>query len=443
MIQGPPAVYNRELFVKSDKNFECSICRNMQKDPVLCKKGHGYCRSCIEALKTQSAWCPSCYEALDVLVPNRDAERIISKSLIYCYTRLPELLNQETVGDAAQETEDPTSTSGCQNVEGPKDDGQVAVVDHCTWTGLLKDADDHFRVCDYAGVACSLGCGVVVARKDKTEHEAACNPTEMACQWEGCDVKMRSAALALHELECPQRAVTCSNAGCGSEDLTRDRLAAHVACCEFEEVACPFAAQGCTARMLRKDVDSHEESVMRQHLRLLAVKRVDDQQQVIDRHQQAIEELRQAHESLKHHVMPLNELIVFRVKYDELTGTVPFVPRFVSWPTRLYSERRVVRGYQTRLFVQTNATSPEHGDYGVYLSISGGPFPCKVQYTFELVHHDGNPLSGVKWTRTNKYIVTSNRGHPHFISKVRLASPNNNPYVKDGYVTFKCTFKFV
>jgi hypothetical protein len=188
---------------------------------------------------------------------------------------------------------------------------------------------------------------------------------------------------------------------------------------------------------------------MSQHLRLMAKRdnvRLDitnKQQQETKKQQQLIDELQQAHESLKYHVMPVDEIIVLQVKYDELTGKAPFVPKFPSWPTRLYSEQRVVRGYRVRLFVQTNDDRPECNDYGVYLNVQGGPFPCKVQRTFELVHHGWNPASTIRWTRTKEYVVTCNRGAPNFISKARLASPDNNPYVYDGYVTFKCTFKFV
>jgi hypothetical protein len=137
-------------------------------------------------------------------------------------------------------------------------------------------------------------------------------------------------------------------------------------------------------------------------------------------------------------------IITFRVKYDELTGKVPFVPRFPSLPARLYSEDQVVRGYKVRLSVQTKDDRPQYQDYfGVYLNVEGGPFPCKVQHTYELVHHDGLRASEVKYTTDSTYSKAQNLGYPTFVPKARLASPDNNPYVKDGYVTFKCTCKIV
>ena len=132
------------------------------------------------------------------------------------------------------------------------------------------------------------------------------------------------------------------------------------------------------------------------------------------------------------------------MKHDELTGKVPFKPKFAAHLTILYSEERVVGRYKVYLCVETNDTIPENQDYyGVHLDVDGGPFPCKIQRTFELVHHDWNPASAVKNTGESIGRQAMLCGPSKFISKARLASPDNNPYVKDGYVTFTCTFKFV
>jgi hypothetical protein len=241
---------------------------------------------------------------------------------------------------------------------------------------------------------------------------------------------MKGAELDQHQAECPKRRVFCPNPGCGSL-IAFDDVNGHKAhYCELEEVACPFAEFGCTARMLRKGVDSHEDTAMKQHNRLLLC---------------SMKQQRQLIESLKDQVMPDNERIVLQVKYDELTGKAPFFPPFPNQPTDLFSEDRVVRGYTARLYVAVIDGRPEYQDhFGVYLEVEGGPLPCKVLYAFELVHHDGNNASRIndaaRFTYTDAASVC---GCPNFIAKARLASPDNNPYVKDGYVTFKCTFKFV
>jgi hypothetical protein len=94
--------------------------------------------------------------------------------------------------------------------------------------------------------------------------------------------------------------------------------------------------------------------------------------------------------------------------------------------------------------VQTKHFSAQYQDhYGVHVEVAGGPFPCRVQFTVELAHHDGLPASAVKRTTDSAYPKAQALGYPDFISKARLASPDNNPYVKDGYLTFKCTFKIL
>jgi hypothetical protein len=432
MMQAPPAFYNIQLFVhpESVANYKCPLCSNVQKDPLQCKQGHGHCKLCIEAKTT----CPTCFETLDILVPNRDAGRTIAESLVYCYTRLPYLLAQEVDGaDDAEENEESASSSSSvarrTRNQGSTASAKRARVDHCTWTGKLQDAAAHFRECDYSGVVCSFdGCGAVVTLKDLNAHESGCGHRALPCKWFGCGEVLKGAELDRHQAECPFRLVVCPNAGCGSR-VAASYLLTHRAYCTCEVVPCPFAAHGCTARVLRKDVDSHEDTAMKQHLRLV-MKKVTEQQLLI--------------ESLQDQVMPVEEVIVLQVKHDELTGKVPFEPQNPAAPTTLYSEGRHMRGYMAHIFVLTKSDKPENQDhYGLYLSVRGGPFPRKVSATSELLHHDGNPQSAVKYTRENTYARAESWGNPKFISKALLTSPDNNPYVKDGYVTFKCTFKFV
>jgi hypothetical protein len=133
-----------------------------------------------------------------------------------------------------------------------------------------------------------------------------------------------------------------------------------------------------------------------------------------------------------------------RVKHAVLTGREPFVSRYPNYPARLYSEDKVLHGHKVAMYVQTKDVDPLCQDYyGLHLDISAGNFPCKATYTLELVHYDGNPQSAVKREEEYTFTKTDCWGYSRFIAKARLASPDNNPYVKDGYVTFKCAVKIV
>jgi hypothetical protein len=239
---------------------------------------------------------------------------------------------------------------------------------------------------------------------------------------------------------------------------------------------------GCAALMLRKDVEAHEDAALRQHNRLLLMKAKEQHRelgQVMKYHNVAmreldvvkgahdnlkvahgllkraregavreLEEVKQAHDELEEEVEELRGQvgyeIVLRVKHAVLTGREPLVSQYPDCPTRLYSEDKVVEGHTVRIYVQTKNINTEDQDhYGVLLEVSDGPFPCKATFAFELVHHDGDPQSTVKWESEDTYTEAYAWGRSRFIHKALLASLFSNPFVKDGYVTLKCTVKIV
>jgi hypothetical protein len=311
--------------------------------------------------------------------------------------------------------------------------------------GKLEDAATHFHECGYAGAKCSYaGCGKVMIRINMVEHEATCQHRAERCGL--CGRLQKITELAQHQLVCPKRQVDCDNHDCDAR-VAFDELAAHKANdCGYEEVGCPFADMGCTARILRKDIDSHEDAALKQHNRLLLGKAKEQQQ--INQQQEIIwqshEELKQELEELKARVADMDhEVIIFRVKHAVLTGREPFVPVDPSFPTWIYSEEKVVNGHKLCIVVDTNDEDSEEPECSAFLHHFDGPVPCQVTWTFELLHYDGNPQSAAKREGVDTFTKNLAFRCLHFISKADLASRNNNPYVKDGYVTFKCTVKVV
>jgi hypothetical protein len=413
--------------------------------------------------------CPICKVKLaNELISNLAVKKLINASTVYCYTRVPALEagghgNAENNGSSSSSSSSRSSSGRRRNVR-PR-------IDHCTWEGKLEDAVTHFHECGYAGVKCThAGCDKVVARRDMAEHEATCLHRTERCGM--CESLQKAADLAQHQLVCLKRLVACDNHGCGAR-VAFDELAAHKASdCGYEEVGCPFADMGCTARMLRKDIDSHEDAALKQHNRLLLGKAKEQQQinkqtqaahdeqqasheevkQELEELKEAHEELKVAHDELQQELEELKgrvkgleyEVITLRVRHAPLTGREPLVPLYPTQPTRLYSEEKEVQGHTVCIYADTNNDKPENQNYyGFHLAVLNGPFPCKVTCTWELVHHDGNPLSAEETEDEYTFTEAWCWGYHRFISKARLASPDNNPYVKDGYVTFKCTVKIV
>jgi hypothetical protein len=183
---------------------------------------------------------------------------------------------------------------------------------------------------------------------------------------------------------------------------------------------------GCEDRMLRKDVDKHKRASSERHNELLLAGYCNLQQEV---------------STLKEEIGRRGkETIVMRVKHAELTGAEPFVPRFPAKPNKIYSEKRVVDGRTFRLMIDKDR-APDH--YGVYLRLDDGPLPCKVKYTCELVHHDGKAASAQKISDEDTFDDENNCWGYNIAPKALLADAATSPYVKNGYVTFKCTFEVV
>ena len=381
---------------------------------------------------------------------------------VVCFTRLDadgNLLDDESAAGAgaASSSSSSSSSSGAAARgkrkaagagEGGKGKAKKAKGDACDWVGQLKDAEAHFKVCPYAGVRCPYeGCGELVARRDLPDHQETCEYREVPCKWAGCGATFAIDEVAAHEWRCVKREMDCPNQGCRATRIAFDVLAVHRRTCHFERVACPFAGVGCEDRMQRKDVDKHKRAASERHNELLLAK-VCGLQQEVNASNDKVSALKEEVNTLKEKVANYEkENLVIRVKHAVLTGAEPFEPEDARSPGRIYSEERVVdrrkfRAFVFRAYVDTDDDrAPDH--YGFYLSLCGGPLPFKVKRTFELVHHDGQAASAKKMSGECTFETRKARGYKEFVPKALLADAATSPYVKDGYVTFKCYFEIV
>ena len=201
--------------------------------------------------------CPYC--TVELTTPgsisyNVVAKHSINEARVFCFTRA-EKLEEDTLQSAEgavrmmDEQQSPlqwmrTNAWGIQIAQNNPD--------HCTWTGKLIDAEQHFKQCGFAGVRCGFGCGAIVTRKDMIEHEAS------ACQ---------------------NRAVLCTNLGC-TDVMPHPMIASHKANdCLYQKVSCCYRRVGCNVQLLRKDINKHVEASANQHM-LLIVKQVSEHEKV-------------------------------------------------------------------------------------------------------------------------------------------------------------------
>ena len=60
------------------------------------------------------------------------------------------------------------------------------------------------------------------------------------------------------------------------------------------------------------------------------------------------------------------------------------------------------------------------------------------------MHHDGQAASAKVWSDEDTFDDEQDVwGYLEFVRKDLLADADDSPYVKDGYVTFKCYFEIV
>ena len=142
----------------------------------------------------------------------------------------------------------------------------------CEWTGEVRDLQSHLdpdkRKCDYILLPCFFGCGERIRSSAMRDHMMRyCVKRQMSCQYcsyfSSCEI-----VTAKHLPICLQVPVTCPN-NCKKEGLKREQLQAHIDECFLQVISCPFTSAGCTVKLPRNEMEKHEDTSMRQHLRLL------------------------------------------------------------------------------------------------------------------------------------------------------------------------------
>ena len=143
-IQG----YDEERFASTvDRDFICSICFNVLKDPVLCPRNHHcFCRGCITKHLENSQRCPECADELTVETlaePQRMVKRIINELKIHCVY----------------------IDRGCQEIV------------------QLQHLDQHEATCGFTPAVCTnQGCGATVNQRDLIHHESeVCEFRKLKC----------------------------------------------------------------------------------------------------------------------------------------------------------------------------------------------------------------------------------------------------------------------
>ena len=217
------------------KSRFCPICFDLLTEPYLSDCGHHLCRQCrTQLLATSKKECPECREpnALPLAHLNKFLQREINDLKVRCQ----------------------------HHREG------------CKWTGEVRDLESHLdpdkMKCDYILLPCSFGCGERIRSGAMRDHKKRyCTKRQMSCQY--CSYfDSYDIVTAKHLPICLQAPVTCPN-NCKKVGLKREQLQAHIDECPLQVISCPFTSAGCTVKLPRNKMEEHEDTAMRQHLRLV------------------------------------------------------------------------------------------------------------------------------------------------------------------------------
>ncbi|NXR44166.1 TRAF1 factor, partial [Hippolais icterina] len=219
------------------QKFLCSNCNNILKKALQTLCGHRYCSACLTWIvrNNKNAICQKCKE--------EDPNTLGEESL---------LAEERAFGDAAINKEISELRVHCVTLG-------------CSWSGIMRDFEEHQSLCEYALIPCHTGCGHVVMRRKLADHlENGCVNNVAVCQQCHC-----SLASSEHQV-CVFREIK-EFPSIGFDyflyiffffQQSHSPSSANKDGCCFSEVGCAF-------RGSKEKVKEHEKSAVGAHMLLL------------------------------------------------------------------------------------------------------------------------------------------------------------------------------
>lgn len=234
-----PGGYKYSFIKEVPSHLTCIICKRPCRARDFCCSGccgMTCCSSCLENAVSQKELCPYCKENELFISPwpvkfeRRDQE--VSGLDVYC-------INREK---------------------------------GCGWQGRLGSIDDHLAIgntdgCQFHEFPCPCNCDKILQRRHMTAHvRNKCPNYEIDCQYCHFNAK-RYFINGEHQNICPKFPLTCPN-NCEIGTVFREDMENHREQCPLELVQCVYHNVGCTATMLRKDLEQHRNDNLMEHLKL-------------------------------------------------------------------------------------------------------------------------------------------------------------------------------
>ncbi len=208
--------------------YLCGICKSVLNEPHVTECcGQHFCKNCLQKSRDlcNGTQCPHCRRSNFHHFRYLPFKREIDSLKVYC----------------------PRKSRGC-SVQ-PDYAGK----------------NEHEETCEYVNVYCTNECGEMLFRKDLESHtENYCQRRECTCESCGKVGEYKEIVTFKHFSTCPDVIIKCTNS-CRVQFKRKDSES-HNSICPEVMVACDFAEAGCQATPKRKDLESHMDTNMKQHL---------------------------------------------------------------------------------------------------------------------------------------------------------------------------------
>ena len=388
------------------KSRFCPICFELLTEPCqIVKCGHHVCQQChTQLVAIGKKECPVCRE------PDALSSAYLDKFL------------QREINDIKVR---------CQHHR-----------EGCKWTGEVRDLQSHLdpdkRRCNYVLLPCSFGCSERRLSGAMRDHlKRYCTKRQMSCQY--CSYcSSYDIVIAKHLPICLQVPVTCPN-NCKKKGLKRKQLQAHIDECPLQVISCPFTSAGCTVKLPRNEMEKHEDTAMRQHLRLLIKLHLNQET--------STPPAATISPPFLYNQAPMEFIISDYHEKKEANE------KWYSSPFYTHN-----RGYKFRLEVYTNGNVTGRGSHlSVGAQLMRGEYDNELEWPFEgdirvellnwredKNHHSyvipfnryHDPVGQHSSRRTNQETAPG-FGTPRFISHTDLASTTNKEYLRDDYLKLR------
>jgi len=250
--------------------------------------------------------------------------------------------------------------------------------------------------------------------------------TSEGCQWTG-ELRSKDA----HQSECREFPLNCPQK-CGAGAIARGEISSHInKDCPLTTIACPHAQIGCTAKVQRRDIESHLQSATKVHFDLACVK------------------LRKLEEKVN--TLETRQMQIPGVHTWKITGFSEVMKRAKSGEqTEIFSAPFYEHGYKFRLSLVPNGQSSGKDTHvsiyfvlmkGEYDALLSWPFGEEVMFTLIDQQEDPNDRESISCTAYAKKDencfmrpvknVNKGCGFPRFVSHDEL---KGRQYIVDDTV---------